>query len=267
MKTLRDKLWLWGQSPDVHWEQNNSYKLPGHSRMTPLEGAIFFDIPNMCRVRMMNLPKPPFDQEQLVLESCDQVVWSLLGADGDEITEWGDLMEVARQARLYDNITGGVFDDFFSRERMAVFTPEKLAEVKRRLCEAAGRPLDMWVVCYEVRFGMPDFAKYLNAFDVITYWTWFGSNLVDLEKNLDYVRSLVPGKRLLAGCYMWDYGSACPLTIEQMQYQTDIYLRYLKEGKIDGIIVCSNCVADLDIEAVRWMRNWIREHKDIVIEQ
>ncbi len=266
MKTLRDKLWIWGQSPDIHWIDDNVYRLPGHSRMTPMEGAIYFDIPNMCRIRMSGMPKAPFDQEQLVLEGCQEVVWSLLGAEGEEITEWGDLEEVARQARKYENITGGVFDDFFSPARMRTFTPERLRHVKNRLSELAGRNMDTWVVCYEIKFDIPNLAEYLNSFDVITFWTWNGSALVDLEKNLDHVRSLAPDKRLLAGCYMWNYGEACPLTVEQMKLQTDIYLEYLKKGKIDGIVVCSNCIGDLDIEAVYWMKNWIREHKDIVVE-
>jgi hypothetical protein len=66
---------------------------------------------------------------------------------------------------------------------------------------------------------------------------------------------------------MWNYGEACPLTIEQMQEQCDAYLEYIQKGYLDGIIVCSNCIADLNIEAVEWMRNWINEHKDIVIER
>jgi hypothetical protein len=47
-----------------------------------------------------------------------------------------------------------------------------------------------------------------------------------------------------------------------MKYQTDIMYRYLKEGKIDGIIVCSNCIADLGLEAVEWTREWLRSHRD-----
>lgn len=44
MATVRDKLWLWGQSPDGHNAADGSinYNLPGHSRMTAMEGNIFF---------------------------------------------------------------------------------------------------------------------------------------------------------------------------------------------------------------------------------
>ena len=91
MATVRDKLWLWGQSPDGHNAADGSinYNLPGHSRMTAMEGNIFFDIPNCCRVRILGHPQPPYDQESLVMDSLDQVVWSLLGAGGEKVTEWG----------------------------------------------------------------------------------------------------------------------------------------------------------------------------------
>ncbi|MBE7060902.1 MAG: hypothetical protein E7382_00015 [Clostridiales bacterium] len=264
--TVRDKLWLWGQSPDCHWETNNRYNLPGHSRMTAVEGCYYFDIPNICRVKMMGKPEAPYDQDSEAMRPCKQVVWSLLGAGGEPVTEWGDLEEVVRQSKMYDNITGGVFDDFFLPHRIAHFTPEKLLEVKKKMCDDAGRNLDMWVVFYEQKFDTPNLKDYLNAFDVITNWTWCGSNIKDVRKNLDALREMAPTKRIMAGCYMWNYGEAKPLTIEEMQAQCDVYLEYLKKGYIDGIIVCSNCIADLDIEAVRWMRNWINEHKDEVIE-
>ena len=73
MAKLRDKLWLWAQSPDAHYETNNTYNLPGHSRMTAAEGAFYFNIPNVCRVRMMGHPMPPYDQESVPLRPCKQV--------------------------------------------------------------------------------------------------------------------------------------------------------------------------------------------------
>ncbi|MBP3434828.1 MAG: hypothetical protein J6K62_00660 [Clostridia bacterium] len=263
MAKLRDKLWLWGQSPDVHYEKDNPYNLPGHSRMTAMEGAVYFDIPNVCRVRMMGHPMPPYDQESLALDTCKEVVWSLLGASCEPTTPWGDLDEVCRQAKMFSNISGGVFDDFFLPERIAEFTPEKLREVKRRLCEKSGRPLDMWVVCYEDKlYEVENIAAWFDTFDVITFWMWNGCNLDKARSNLMRIRELAPKKRVMAGCYLWNYGESCPLTAEQMESQVALYYELLKRGEVDGIVVCSNCIADLGIEAVTWMRNWIREHGD-----
>ncbi len=267
MATLHEKLWLWGQSPDGHNSAGQDYHLPGHSRMTAAEGCYYLDIPNCCRVRIGGHPMPPYDQESMVMDRLSQVVWSLLGAGGEEATEWGDLDEVIRQAKIYPNITGGVFDDFVSAKRLAVYTPEKLHEMKRRLCEGAGRNLDMWVVYYEHNLNNAslDFAPYFKEFDVISFWTWKGENLRQVSQNLDRVIEQTPGKRVMAGCYMWDYGGRKPLDEGLMQYQLDVYTDYLKAKKIDGIVVCSNCIADLGIADVAFTRDWIAKNKDMVL--
>ena len=266
MATLRDKLGLWGQSPDAHWEFNNTYNLPDHSRMTAVEGLMYFNIPNICRVRMMGHPQPPYDQESIAMRPAKEVVWSLLGAGGEPVTEWGDTEEVIRQAKMFPNITGGVFDDFFLPHRIAHYTPEKLCEIKARMAAEAGRNLDMWVVCYEDKLdSIENIAAYLQAFDVVSFWTWKGSALDRAEQNIERIRALAPEARVMAGCYMWNYGEHCALTSEQMRYQLDLYHRLLHAGKIDGIILCSNCIADLGIECVEYTRAWIEVHKDEVI--
>lgn len=262
---LRDKLWLWGQSPDCHWDKTNPYNLPGHSRMTAAEGCYYFGIPNICRVKMGGEPKPPYDQESEAMRSCKKVVWSLLGACGEPVTDTGDMDEVIRQAKIYGNIVGGVFDDFYTPVRTNHFTPEKLAAIKREMCEKAGRELELWSVAYEWLLtydGIPNVKEIMNEFDVITFWTWDAKNLCDAEKNIDTIKSWAKGKRIMAGCYFWDYGGAKPLGMDDMKAQVDLYYRLLKEKRIDGIIICSNCVADLNLETSEYMRKWIEIHGD-----
>jgi hypothetical protein len=131
------------------------------------------------------------------------------------------------------------------------------------MCDGAGRNLDMWVVCYEDKLdNIENIGAYLNEFDVITFWTWKGSALHKAEANFDRIRKLAPDKRVMAGCYMWNYGEHKPLTAEEMREQVELYYRLLKEKKIDGIIVCSNCIADLNIENVAYMRDFINAHAD-----
>nr|MBQ4319630.1 hypothetical protein [Clostridia bacterium] len=257
----------WGQSPDGHNSAGQDYHLPGHSRMTAMEGCTYFGIPNCCRVRIGGHPMPPYDQESLVMDTLDQVVWSLLGAGAEPATEWGDLDEVIRQAKIFPNITGGVFDDFVSPKRLEVYTPEKLSAMKQRMCEGAGRHLDMWMVYYEHNLHNPDLnlLPYLKEFDVISFWTWRGENLKVVDKNLDLVAEQTEGKRMMAGCYMWDYGGRKPLDEGLMQYQLDVYTDYLKRGKIDGIIICSNCIGDLGIKDVYFTRDWIKQNGDTEI--
>ncbi len=264
MPTLRSRFWLWGQSPGSHHRENgNRYRLPGINRMTPAEGCAFFGIPNCCRVVMENLPAPPFDPESETLKNLSQVVWSVVGSGGSSRTDakLGDLDDVLNQARKYPNVTGGILDDFLNARRRTLFSPADVAFFRERLHHEIGRRLDLWIVLYAHEMS-PEVEPYLAECDVVTFWTWRGSALEHLEENLDRFAAMTPGRKRLAGCYMWNYGESRPLTEEQMAHQCDLYLKYLRNGIIDGIIFCSNCIADLGIPAVEWTRRWIAEHAD-----
>lgn len=263
MSCLRDHVWLWGQTPGSH-HASGVYNLPGTNRMTPAEGCRYFGIPNCCRVAMTAGPVPPFDEETRALSGLDRVVWSLVGAGGVTRNEenGGDLEEVIRQAKMFPNVVGGVMDDFLLTERRrAIFTPEVLRRMRKRFDEGAGRKMEMWTVYYEREFDIP-VEEYLEVFDVITFWTWYGENILKLEENLERAFAAAPGKRFLAGCYMWDYGNGRPLTPELMGMQLEIYRKYMHAGKLDGIILCSNCIADIGIQEVEQTREWLREHGD-----
>ena len=55
--SIKNDFWLWGQVANSHHEEgNNIYNLPGVNKMTPLEGAKFFGIKNMCMVVMEDKP-------------------------------------------------------------------------------------------------------------------------------------------------------------------------------------------------------------------
>ena len=55
--SVRNDFWLWGQVPNSHHEEgNNIYNLPGVNKMTPIEGAKFFGIKNICMVVMEDKP-------------------------------------------------------------------------------------------------------------------------------------------------------------------------------------------------------------------
>ncbi len=256
MTKLRDKFWLWGQSAGSHHAvMNNYYNLPGKNIMTPLEGAYYLGIPNCCRVVINNDPRPPFDQSSMALISIKNVVWSILGASGnDEI----DLGEVIRQARLFPNINGAVLDDFFSeKDSMPRMSMDELKSIHKTL-SGNKHPLELWIVVYDYQLNDP-VKDYLNECDVVTFWTWKGSELINMDKNFDTLKKITPKKRRLAGCYMWDYGDCKPLSLDDMKSQCEKYYNWLKQGDIEGIIFCSNCIADLGLETVEWTRNWIQE--------
>ena len=263
---LREKFWIWGQDAGSHHAvQNNVWNLPGVNRLGPVDGCAYLGIPNCCRVVMNGLPVPPFDAEADRLNGLRSVVWSIIG-DGGSVrnNENTDLEEVIRIAGTHPNISGAIMDDFMNEKRMKLFPPERLAAMRQRLHTALGdRKLELWNVlyCHELSDKA---ALWLREVDRITLWTWYGEELRNLEKNHARLREITAEspKPILAGCYLFDYGGSRPMPTDLMELQLDTYYRWLKDGSIDGIIFCSNTVADIGLEAADYARAWIAEHGD-----
>ncbi|NLW50796.1 MAG: hypothetical protein GXY85_08135 [Candidatus Brocadiaceae bacterium] len=262
---LREKLWLWGQDAGTHHAYHgNEWKLPGVNRMGPAESARDLGLVNCCRVVMSNRPLPPFDAESEKLKDLHRVVWSIVG-DGSSVRNNAgatDLEEVIRQARLFPNVCGGIFDDFFVDNAQPRVSLDQLKETKRRLADNEVRPLDLWVVYYQRQLAQ-DYRAYLDVCDVITLWTWRGSDLPKIDENVAKLCRITPGKRRLAGCYLWNYGESRPMTAGQMEYQCARYLDGIRSGDLDGIVFCASTLTDIGLESVEWLRGWIREVGDL----
>ena len=271
---IRDNIWLWGQNVMGHHQvgpkKENIWNLPGVNRMDPVEGARYFGIDSICRVVMSGKPEPPFYDEMEKLSGIRNVIWSILGDGGSdrEGAHADDLESFMELTGKYPNLRGGVLDDFF-RPLETISAPEDLARVSlERLKEIrcklhALTPLqELWVVIYEA-FLAENYAPYLAECDAVTFWTWNSrKNLPRLKDNLDRVFELSPGQKHLGGLYLYDYGNSTELLPEQLKAQCDLYADYLKSGKLQGIIICSNCIADIGLAASDYVRSWVQEIGD-----
>ena len=261
--SFKENVWLWGQMPNSHHEEdNNLYNLPGVNKMTPREGAEFFGIDNVCLIVMEDKPSvDKFDSIAESLKDVKRVAWSVLGSGGSKRNNDGgsDLDEMLNLARKYPNIMAGVADDFMRPERMKVYTPEILNGYKDRLHNEIGKKLEFWNVIYT--HEIDDNAKpYLDVFDTIKMWTWEAKDLVNLDENYKKLRGYIgEDKPLMCGCYMWDYGGHKPMPMDLMKYQLDKYYNWYEQGKIDGMIICSICIADLGLDTVEYTKNWLME--------
>jgi hypothetical protein len=256
-RTVRDRLWLWGHREGSH---NGLYNLPGDSRMTPAEAAFYLGIPNVIMVCFGGQPQPPFEQYAKSLRPFKRLVWSVVGdASSTRNDEASDLEAVLSLAENYDNVTGGILDDFFYNEprdgKLSRYDLPDLNRFRERL-HAAPRPLDLWVVLYDQLLDLP-VQEYLAACDGVTFWTWTADQLEHLETNFARAETLIGDKRKMLGCYLWDFGRDRAMPLELMQFQCETGLRWLREGRIDGMIFLASCICDLEIEVVEWTRDWI----------
>jgi len=104
--------------------------------------------------------------------------------------------------------------------------------------------------------------NHLQYCDKITYWTWWSERLADLEKNFERLEKLAPDHGKLLGCYMWDYPNRAAVPLERMKHQCKLALRWLHEGRIEGMIFLGSTVCDLELDVVEWVRRWIAEVGD-----
>lgn len=256
-RTVRDALWLWGHEAGSY---NNTYGLPGKSRMTPAEAAYYLGIPNVMFVRFMNQPQPPFRQHALPLARLNRVVWSIVGdASSKDNDSQPDLQEVLRLGKEFPNLSGAIMDDFFSGGR-GRYKPDQLADFRRQL-HAAERPLDLYVVLYTHDLEKPVQAHLANV-DAITLWTWQAKELNRLEDNFRRLEEIAPSSRKLLGVYLWDFGASAPIPLDAMRHQCRLGLEWLRTGRVEGLVFLANCVADLDLETVHYARELIEQVGD-----
>ena len=263
MEKLQDNLWIWGHHAGAHHEEivADEWRIPGENKMGPVEGAQYLGIPNCCRVVFNGNPLPPFDEETAKLAWFKKVIWSAIGDVSSKRNNAGldDLDEVIRQAEKFPNVAGCVLDDLFRPEtKDARVTTERMQEMVDKL-HSLPRSQELWIVFYAALLDI-DYSKYLAIPDAVSFWSWTSEDLKNAEKNLEKIIALSPGKKHYAGCYLYNYGDCRELTDDEMNFQLDLYLKLWREKKIDGIIVCSNNIVDVGINAPEIFRKWVIEH-------
>jgi len=254
---MKEKIWLWGQTPGSH-HKNEGYRLPGVNNMTPSEGAEYFGIKNMCRVKMSVDSGLSFENEISRLINMDKIVLSIIGAGGCKFYRDGknDLDELITLAKDNPKIVAGIMDDFVSPVRMELYTPDVLKEMRLRLHTDIERKIEFWSVVYERDFRLA-IADRVSEFDLITYWTWYGDKLTNLEGNYKTIREIAQDKPVMMGVYLWDYGNKRELPDDLMRYQLSFVEEKMRTGEIEGIILCSNCTADLGLSTTKITKDWI----------
>jgi len=108
----------------------------------------------------------------------------------------------------------------------------------------------------------PRARAHIAEVDELCLWTWRPADLENLEANFQALEKLAPDKPLYLGCYMYDFHECKPLPVTLMQRQVRLGSKWLKEGRIAGMIFLATPNVDVGLEAVDWTRQWIRENGD-----
>lgn len=260
--TVRDRLWMFS------FATNSDFVHIGRrSVMSAAEGNFYLGVPNILMVQSSVKEAPygrfelPFEQYTVALRPLKNVAWSLVGSGG--FNKADETAEVLAMAKRVPNFRGVMLDDFFTGKtegRRAQFTVEELADVRRKL-DQTGKKLDIFATFYVRQFELP-LKDYLDLIDVLTIWDMDSARARHVEDDLRKFERFYPHKRKMLGCYLVDYRKKCGMPVELVKHQCEVGLRWLEQGRLDGIVFMGNTVVDLGYESVEWTRQWVQRVGD-----
>lgn len=275
MALVKDKLWIFGVRAHqddvllkpVEHGTNPTYRF--RSRITPAEAAFMLDVPNVLMIQCDGEPAPFSSDARGYMESfyrMKKVLWGSCGSGGYRVGNEEDF--VCQLAEKYPNITGVYLDDIngayhnvpdrAERHRLRV---EMVAGVRRNL-QKAPRPMEIYVTWYWREDPYPGL---LDQVDGLSFWTWNSEHLTELKDRFERMEEKCRGKKLLLGIYLYDFYNRRPVSIENMELQCNYGLQLLKEGRIDGMIIEANSTMGAGLPSEYWLRDWLKEVKNIEV--
>jgi len=156
------------------------------------------------------------------------------------------------------NLTSLVMDDFWSGAAKGV----DLTKIARVHEGTQARNMKLGVVLYSDSNGVKgEFKGVLDLCDEITFWFWHGKNVGTIEAQVAKLKDLVgTEKPILLGQYMYDFGGRKALPGADMEAQLAATSRLLAQKAVDGVIFHCTPLVDMDLDAVKVSRTWIREN-------
>ncbi len=82
---------------------------------------------------------------------------------------------------------------------------------------------------------------------------------MELEKNVARCERLFPGKAIVLGLYLYDYGGGRRMPLDLLGRQCEAALKLAHAGRIQGMVFLT--ITD-DPEAVSWTAGWIKRVGD-----
>ena len=137
----------------------------------------------------------------------------------------------------------------------AAMTPEELGALRDQTV-IGGKRLPIICGIYTNQIS-PRIMPHIEYVDKVALWTWVASDLEYLEENFSKLERLIAPKPVILGCYMFDYGRNRPMSAEQMEHQCELGLKWLREGRIEGMIFLASNICDQGLETVEWTRKWV----------
>lgn len=257
MAIARDKFWIFGVRPhqdDYYFGRGRMRKIQW-SRITPAEGAMMLDVPNLAMINCDGTPAPFSCEAYGYAESfrrLKRVLWGTAGSGG--FRSGNEEKFIVELAKDYPNLCGAFMDDWFGVNKVSDEECERTLRAQREELARASRPMEVWITWY---FGAKAPAHLFEYIDAVTIWTWNWQGLKDLEPNFLQLERDLPRVRKVLGIYMFDFTTGEGVPLDMMEHQCEFGLRMMKEGRMDGLMFEANSVMGVGLESEKWLCDWI----------
>ncbi len=262
---LRDHFWLWGHPEGCYNDQYGNHQV---SRMTPMEACLYLGVRNTFMIPMGERNRHKINRRQYnkSFKTLRRVGWEFGGACKDAngaITAADAFLEDAKD---FPNISCVVFDDFKATNGESL-PMDDFKKIHDRFRHNDVRGLETWMVLYTINFGKDEEAdkklvSYMECFDGIILWCWEEKDVPLIPEKFAWLQEKLPGKRFMFGCYLWNFGEEKEATGKAVKWQLDWYRERMYNGEAEGVVLHTNTMADLDLEAYDAAIEWMDEHGD-----
>jgi len=253
-RSAREVLWVWG-NPEM--AQPGPQTLATFAEASPAQRAKLLGVPNVVMAGH-GLPRDDAAAFDLTAEvaHCPHLVWEISTddpSDGPPFTYDETIQRARKLAAQYPQIEGILLDDMSTVQIDRGFLPEHIRQIRDLLGDTHGQ-VKVWGVLYTMSFDRQNIRAYIDELDVISLWTWHAKDLTDLDANVARCEDLFPGKPIVLGVYLYDYGDGRPMPLEFHQRQCADALRLAHAGRIQGIVFLT--IKD-DPEILAWTAAWV----------
>jgi hypothetical protein len=253
---VRDLLWVWG-NPEM--ATPGSHTTASFAEAGPAERARLLGVPNVI-LAGQGLPNDDQEAGSLMRQvaAAPRVVWEI-GPDGEgenrPFVYTQRLAQVRRLADAYPRVEGVLLDDMSTVGIDRGFRPEHIRGI-RELLPGRYRSVRIWGVVYTMSFERAGLGDYVRELDVISLWAWHAKDTVRLAQNVAECAQRFPGKPMVLGLYLFDYGDGRQMPADLLEAQCRTGLGLLQEGRVSGLVFLT---ITNDAAAVAWTARWIAE--------
>ena len=222
-----DKVWVWG-GPTLKWGGSMADD-------TLIRGADYFQAENVVYVygptneKMLSLHGKYKKMLCQVNENC-RTEGALCGSE-EENAEC-----LSKLSLKFPNIVGAMCDDYGTGSTH-ILLPERYEKIYRGV-KKYNSNLKVYGVIYEHELQKKDFQLIQPYIDVVNFWLWFKKSILEIDKHLEECRKNFPGKPIVLGIFIHDYGCSDTGNLPEMLiYELEKAREFLAKGWIEGIIL------------------------------